>query len=76
MTSRENSNQWHWDGDRHRWVYMGNSASQNPTYRWEIRKDRMIYDNPLMMDAIDVACANMTEFPDAVQLIEQAKGRL
>jgi len=72
--SRSNSNQWHWDNHRHRWVYTGGEASLNPTYRWEIAKGKTIYHNDLMMRAIDVACANMTEFPDAAQLIEQARG--
>lgn len=76
MTSRDNANDWHWDVDRHRWVYMGDRSSQNPTYRWEIRKDRMIYDNPLMMDAIDVACSNMSDFPDANTIISQIKRNL
>jgi len=49
---------------------MGNSASQNPTYRWELKRDSMVYDNKLMMDAIDVACKNMDRFPDADKIIQ------
>lgn len=76
MTSKGNSDQWHWDNDRHRWVYMGSNPSLNPTYRWELRRGKMVYENDLMMEAIDVACANMSSFPDANLLISQIKRNL
>ena len=73
---RSPSEDWHWDNDRRRWVYMGNYGATNPTYRWEIRKNHTIYDNRLMMDAIDVACSNMSDFPDANTIISQIKRNL
>jgi len=69
--SKANSDQWHWDNDRRRWVYMGSNPSLNPTYRWELRKGMTVYENQLMMDAIDVACSNMQEYPDAAELLKQ-----
>jgi len=63
------SEDWHWDDDRRRWVYMGHSASTNRTYRWELAKGTLVYKNDLMMEAIDVACSNMTKFPDAEKII-------
>lgn len=68
--SKSNSNHWHWDNDRHRWVYMGPRASENPVYRWELENYEMIYTNDLMMRAIDIACDNMTEFPDVADILD------
>lgn len=63
------SQDWHWDTDRQCWVYMGNRVSENPTYRWELKTDSWVYENELMMDAIDLACKNMQRFPDAETLL-------
>lgn len=68
--SKANSDQWHWDNDRHRWIFMGSSPTYNPTYRWELHKDEMVYENELMMEAIDLACNNMTRFPDAERILQ------
>ena len=68
--SRANSHQWHWDNDRRRWVFMGGRPSLNPTYRWEIKRNAMVYENNLMMDAIDLACKNMDRFPDAENMLQ------
>ena len=73
------SEDWHWDNDRHRWVYMGNYGATNPTYRWELTRNAMVYENELMMDAIDLACKNMQRFPDAETLLrslDQGPGEL
>lgn len=67
--SRANSHQWHWDNDRCRWVFMGKSPSMNPTYRWELKRNAMVYENEIMMDAIDLACKNMDRFPDAETML-------
>ena len=63
------SEDWHWDNDRRRWVYMGDYGSTNRTYRWELTKGTLVYQNDLMMEAIDVACNNMSTFPDAERII-------
>ena len=63
------SEDWHWDNDRCRWVFMGKSPSMNPTYRWELKRKAMVYENELMMDAIDLACKNMDRFPDAETIL-------
>ena len=75
MSDRSTSDQWHWDTDRHRWVYMGADASSNPTYRWELSAGAWVYSNPLMMQAIDVACQNMQTFPDADAIIKQLNNK-
>ena len=67
--SRANSDQWHWDNDRHRWVFMGSQSSMNPVYRWELKRNAMVYENELMMEAIDIACKNMDRFPDAETML-------
>lgn len=64
------SDDWHWDNDRRRWVFMGSQPSMNPTYRWELKKDKMVYENDTMMQAIDLACKNMSTFPDAERILQ------
>lgn len=66
-----NMNDWQWDHKSKRWIYIGDSPSSNPTYRWELKKGQYCYNNMFMMNAIEVALQNMETYPDAEEILRK-----
>jgi len=46
---------------------------RKPTYSWGLYPNQWVYQNDLMMKAIEVSLKNMTRYPDAERIIAELK---